>query len=708
MEDSAEFYRRLCSSETLCSGRKGFFHDFCEVVVQEVGEKWIDEVFAKHETDEDRFRGIFKDPRSRSVLVDPLERIKELYRDKDAEISRSKRLEGLLASSLGNHEKALHLLSMAVLRAPITGKNKSVDGGYTYPLALLARATTLMDLKDRDLALQDLELVAEEDIPEELRRQLGRKLADCNRETDARLPQGSAPHLDGNPGTRTRGWPGVEAGEATRRRHERAQGRTIPPLKGGANPTLSGSSRLVEVRETPGAGRHAVAAEEIHPGDTLATEPPLAACLLPDFYGTHCQHCFSRLRAPLGCPECSSVAFCGEKCRKTALESYHKYECKIIALLIGSGISVLSMVALRMVTQTGPKKCLKMHRKILSKEPKSDPLVAESSSEPKLSKSARRRLRKKKLKESETPTMDHLPEEDEHLTKDVDIRAYDLVTLSRQRSPKDFLQRTVMAAFLTRCLQKVGFLESPSTPFEPSPEEVAVGSLLLRNLQLLQFNAHEIYETRIASEHRFRGSRPVYLGVAIYPSVALFNHDCYPAVTRYFVGRDIVIRATRSLNVGDAVAENYGPIFTKRSLQERQRSLFGRYWFRCACTACTENWPLLKDMSNASARIRCPTQGCPKLLARPRDPKKILKCPGCQKKVCLEEVENKLRECETAYESGLSKMDAERPEDAIRELAEALKNFHRIAAPPHKGTHLAEIALAACMANSGNTWTIGS
>lgn len=66
----------------------------------------------------------------------------------------------------------------------------------------------------------------------------------------------------------------------------------------------------------------------------------------------------------------------------------------------------------------------------------------------------------------------------------------------------------------------------------PNGKEMIVGSLLLKNLQLLQFNAHEFFETRVNPNHRFRGSKPIYLGVAIYPTVARFNHDCYPAVTR--------------------------------------------------------------------------------------------------------------------------------------------------------------------------------
>lgn len=73
-------------------------------------------------------------------------------------------------------------------------------------------------------------------------------------------------------------------------------------------------------------------------------------------------------------------------------------------------------------------------------------------------------------------------------------------------------------------------------------DELLVGSVLLRHLQILQFNAHEVYETVIlprkdaqpeaAPRSKFRSAKIVYIGVAVYPTVALFNHDCYPAVTR--------------------------------------------------------------------------------------------------------------------------------------------------------------------------------
>lgn len=67
-----------------------------------------------------------------------------------------------------------------------------------------------------------------------------------------------------------------------------------PELTGGPHLFLNGLSKLVEIRETPTVGKHAVAADNIKIGDTVASEIPLASCLLPEYYGTHCHHCFVR------------------------------------------------------------------------------------------------------------------------------------------------------------------------------------------------------------------------------------------------------------------------------------------------------------------------------------------------------------------------------------------------------------------------------
>lgn len=120
MQDRDE-YSTHCSSETLRSGRKGFFHDFSDFAMQTAGDTWTSRIFGRLDDDEGRVRAVFTDPKVRDVVVDTLAKVKVLFRDKDAEISRRKRLEGYQLAAVGQHDKALLLFSQAVLRAPQPG-----------------------------------------------------------------------------------------------------------------------------------------------------------------------------------------------------------------------------------------------------------------------------------------------------------------------------------------------------------------------------------------------------------------------------------------------------------------------------------------------------------------------------------------------------------------------------------------------------------
>lgn len=63
-------------------------------------------------------------------------------------------------------------------------------------------------------------------------------------------------------------------------------------------------------------------------------------------------------------------------------------------------------------------------------------------------------------------------------------------------------------------------------------DEILTASLILHHLQILQFNAHEIYETRMGYGGQTCRSKMIYVAVGVYPTAALFNHECEPAVTR--------------------------------------------------------------------------------------------------------------------------------------------------------------------------------
>lgn len=111
------------------------------------------------------------------------------------------------------------------------------------------------------------------------------------------------------------------------------------------------ASPKFSVQSDQSVGRFAVAGETIKTGEEILREKPFASCLLTDRMGTHCLHCFARLKAAIACETCANVVFCSKQCR-TEADKYHKYECRILALLIGAGMSVLAHLALRIITQS--------------------------------------------------------------------------------------------------------------------------------------------------------------------------------------------------------------------------------------------------------------------------------------------------------------------------------------------------------------------
>ena len=69
---------------------------------------------------------------------------------------------------------------------------------------------------------------------------------------------------------------------------------TVPSVKGGPNPAMPAASCSVGVESSPERGRYAVAKDYIASGETVVVEAPYAAVLLPEKFGTHCHHCFTR------------------------------------------------------------------------------------------------------------------------------------------------------------------------------------------------------------------------------------------------------------------------------------------------------------------------------------------------------------------------------------------------------------------------------
>ncbi|CAB3257269.1 unnamed protein product [Arctia plantaginis] len=380
-----------------------------------------------------------------------------------------------------------------------------------------------------------------------------------------------------------------------------------PKLSGKHNPQYSAASEAIQIDYDGVRGRYATATRDIDPGDILLVERPHSGVLLAEFSTTHCQNCFLKCPIPISCPKCPNVVFCSDKCSNYAQKSYHGYECHILPLIWKSGCSITCHIALRMITQNTKEYFTRISQELDNKL--SGPYK----------------------------TGDY---------KNI----YHLVSHEEKRTKQDFLHRTQMTVFLVKLLELCGYFEG-----QPRKESVDIvelksmavnekykedvelfGGLILKNLQILKFNAHEVFELqcpkpKVGKNIIKHDGKSVFLAGAVFPTLALFNHSCDPGVVRYFCGAKIVVRAVKSIKKGEEVSENYGPIFTTVPKEKRQVDLKDQYWFDCKCVPCEQNWPLYEEMTENYMRFKCDSdRPCHNVVAVPYDTKEFMvQCGLC-------------------------------------------------------------------------------
>ncbi|GAB0088436.1 SET domain-containing protein [Sergentomyia squamirostris] len=650
MEDFDPTYTKKCSTITVFSLDRGFFCEFYESVRESCGVEWINGTFANIEGDRAKLRSLLDEDASSGPILGTLEHVTAIYKQKDFSEALKRRYEGERKLQEGNHLAARILLSQAIIKAP---QGSSENEKKFLRECLWKRSEVLIALEESEAALKDIKLATDLGFPVKQSPEYFWRIAKCYMLSKdfrkAKVSLGLAEKLVGSD-TRLRekiekDKEELEILENVKTLQKKDFLDELKALKKDA--FTEGPSEKLEINSSSNKGNYFVASRDINPGDDIICEAPIAACLLPENYGSHCLHCQVRLVAPIGCSNCCSVAFCSQECQMTACTTYHRFECQFLDLLIGSGMSILSFVALRVITAAGSyEKAVENTKNLLD----------------------------------------------------------GFCRHSGIRSGEDYLQRCLMAIFLMRILQKTGFFGRRTTEgVEPTTKELHICEILLNLMESLQFNAHEIYDTLLGPQHSIVGSKVVYIGVAIYQKASLFNHDCFPAVVRYFSGNKLHLTALRPIRAGDAVTENYGPVFTKQDFLQRQRNLRSRYWFHCECLSCREKWPLLADLSNR-CRIRCPSFQCEKLFAHPDLPEKKIKCTQCKSHVSLLENVSQLKRAESLYRKAAEAMDKNDIASAIDLFKEGLQTFFSVAHPPHRDTHVALESMRVCYSLQGNVY----
>ncbi|XP_053601074.1 SET and MYND domain-containing protein 4 [Plodia interpunctella] len=459
--------------------------------------------------------------------------------------------------------------------------------------------------------------------------------------------------------------------------------KSIPPkakLPGRHNKLYPAASEAIQIDKDEARGRFATATRDVQAGEILLVERPYSAVLLGEFSKTHCQNCFVKCPIPLPCPKCPNVIFCGEKCLETAQKTYHGFECPILPILWKSGCSITCHIALRMIMQNKKDYFININNELESKS--TGPYKTE------------------------------------------DYRnIYNLVAHEDKRSKQDFLHRAQMTAFLVKLLEISGYfngkprdkpvtmdkLKSMGVDDEYKEDVSLFGGLILKNLEVLQFNAHEVFELqcpkpKVGKNVIKHDGKSVFIAGAVFPTLALFNHSCDPSVVRYFCGERIVVRAVKNIKKGEEVAENYGPIFTTVPKEKRKADMKEQYWFDCHCVPCEQNWPLYDDMNEDYMRFKCDSdRPCPNVVPVPYDCKEFMvQCGLCQQYTNILKGLKSLQDTELMYRIGRVSMEEGKYGEAMKKLIEVLKLYDATLAPPYRSYYDCVQDLRRCMLATGN------
>ncbi|KAK6191540.1 hypothetical protein SNE40_003204 [Patella caerulea] len=554
----------------------------------------VNAVFSACKTDIERFRVLYSNP----VIYDAVE-IKEDYISKDLEMAKKLRTDGNEKFKAKQNTAALQLYSKSIIMAPLPKDNNSPE----LSLAFANRSAVLYHLEKYILCLQDIKMALKYQYPEKLKYKLYERKGKCyyylkQKEEAITAFEDSMEHLE-NSGLDENKSEAIENDIIKQVMKARKIKNTVPLTKKvqdfnhchgtvpkicNPSPEIPCTSDSLVLKYSPDRGRGIYTTKDVEVGELLIFEKPYASVVLESYDLTHCCNCSNRVFAPIPCEYCSGIIFCSEECQIEGWKLYHFAECKVLQTMHNTELG-LGHLALRMVLKAGLQNILQNSKKYPEKI-KSDVL--------------RMGFNKDGIYSSD----------------DYDA-VYTLVKHSEKRTLGDLFKRTVMAIFLVKCLEK-SLTAQPLASKSHLPEKCIIGSHILRHIQMLPCNAHEVSELDYR-QFDLPNSQTVEIGPAIYATLSLINHSCDPNVVRHSYGNNCAVRAIRNIPKGTEIFDNYGALSPLCSKKDRQEKLMYQYYFKCSCKACIENWPLYFNIPSEVPFFYC--EKCSGPLVVPEDGK---------------------------------------------------------------------------------------
>eukprot|EP00094_Tigriopus_californicus_P006260 TCALIF_06026-PA protein Name:"Similar to SMYD4 SET and MYND domain-containing protein 4 (Pongo abelii)" AED:0.08 eAED:0.08 QI:8/0.66/0.25/1/0.33/0.5/4/0/663 len=340
-----------------------------------------------------------------------------------------------------------------------------------------------------------------------------------------------------------------------------------------AHPKFPHFSDSLNIVFNESQGRHVLATKNIEVGEPVVIEEPISFHLSPFKMATNCSHCFRACgNSVLPSPLLKKAKFCGFRCWKLAMNSYHPVEARfdITEVFYGddpnSQLSGCLSLAYRAISQKklaffldNKEKLFTTHDKLYGTNP--------------------------------PPGFSY--EKDEHYRG-----LFNLVTHYDQMQIKDRVTIMIRSVVLLKCLKAGGYFGGePTTQLQLSPDELFIGKLLFHFQCGIQYNLHTIYQVNGVMEPSKR--IPLQdIGSGVYPTTLFFNHSCAPNTIRVNQGPRVIIITKSFVKAGEEVTDCYGIHHMSIPRAERQETLRRGYAFECQCQACKKDYPLLASLPN--------------------------------------------------------------------------------------------------------------
>jgi len=623
-------HRERCSWLTVQSEERGLFSSWLAEVVR-CNPGCVENIM-QFSSEEERILYCTSLDRVSHFLVAPV------YKKKDKNAARKKREEGNAAYAKKWYRQAMMMYSVAAVKSP--------PGDECLAYSIANRSACLYYLGEIKLCIADINLALASGYPPQLHYKLYERLAKCyvllnDKEGAMKAALTSKKMLEKmkskfDPEKYKSALKGLmNLGNLVNNPKEGMKDNIevvedpvvqVPKVSWKPQKKMRELSSLLRVEYEPEVGRHVKADKEVNPGDTLLVEEPFAAVLHAEKQGSTCDFCFKRLKVVIPCTQCAGIGFCSKDCRDKALLSYHKYECKYLDLLHGLGCSTIAKLALRIIT-THPLSYFKKLRTDLNVDNKSIEF------------------------------------------KQPYLAVFNLVGLDEKRWPEDIFARTMMAVALLKILKEAKYFPDKSEADTFTDDEIFIGSLILRHLNILQFNAHEVYQLLRTDKTKIKPCKNNLIGLAVYPKASFFNHSCHPNTSRYNIGTKLVVKSLVVVGKGEEVSDNYGPVYYFKNKEDRQKELKARYWFPCKCAACAEDWKLLGENKQALWKA--------------------------------EEDQGQLDFLESVYKCGVDFLEGGDRDQAVDNLVESIGGVYKLVKPPLDWVTRAEDKLRTCCNDMG-------